>query len=568
MNDRENIEEIKNRLDIVSIVERHIKLKKAGKNFLGLCPFHSEKTPSFIVSPSIQRYKCFGCGESGDIFNFVEKVENLDFVETLEKLAKEAGVEIKKSAPENKTYSKIVEINTFAAKIYNKDLDSNTSAKNYIFEKRAFNQDSVKTFEIGYATGNTRLLDHVKSKGQYTKNELLLTGLFSDKNGQIKDRFFKRIIFPIHDTQGKIVGFTGRILENSKYGPKYLHTPETPLFKKSKLLYGLYQAKTHIREEDLCIICEGTTDVISAHQNGTKNIVAPLGTAIAEEQLKLISRFTKNILLLMDNDEAGQNALERYFTLGIPLDLNLYTNTLAPYEDLDELMKKDHKKIKEIIKNKKDLFNQLILRYIEGRNINAYKDYKDVISYVSNLLDQVKDKKSFDFFLNQAEKLTTINKEMFSKNNTDYEIRNVVEKTQKQQNPEKEIYFLSLILKFEEKTFLEKVELKYFLNKEIRHILEYIKETGETDEKTLGKAFSDSDILNLAIFESSRFDIDFSRRDKYLVSSYETIKKENIEKIIKQLRIKEKIAIEERNLEKVEQIENEITRLKKLKETK
>ncbi len=568
MNNRENIEEIKSRLDIVPIVERQVKLRKAGKNFVGLCPFHSEKTPSFIVSPSIQRYKCFGCGESGDIFNFVEKTEHLDFIDVLEKLAKEAGVEIKKDVSFNKTFEKVFQINNLATEFYAQELLKNINAKNYLFNKRKFSKKIVDDFKLGYATGGTGFLQHTKRKASFSKEELLSSGLFFEKEGVIKDRFFKRIIFPIHNTQGKVVGFTGRILENSKYGPKYLHTPETALFKKSKLLYGLFQAKTHIRESDLCIICEGTTDVISAHQKGTKNIVAPLGTAIAEEQLKLLTRFTKNILLLMDNDEAGQNALERYFTLGIGLDLNLYTNSLDPYEDLDELMQKDSTKIKNIIKNKKDLFSHLIFKKLQDKDINNYKDYKEIIEYVSSLLDNVKDKKSYEFFLNQAEKITTIKREFFSKEQEISKETGFKQDVKKTEKLEKEAFFLSLILHFEECSFLKKIELKYFLNKEIRHMLEHIQNMEGLDEKSLLKAFPNSEILNQTIFESSRLDIDISKKDKYLLNTYEIIKKENIEKIIKQLRVKETIAIEERNNKKAVQIEHEIIRLKKLQTEK
>ncbi len=567
MDNRDNIEEIKSRLDIMPIVERQVKLRKAGKNFSGLCPFHSEKTPSFIVSPSIQRYKCFGCGESGDIFNFVEKTEHLDFPEALEKLAKEAGVELKKRTPQNQAFSKIIDINNMATEFFHSELFKNSVAKKYIFEKRKFNETTVKEFKIGYAVGAGNLLQHIRKKGNYSKTELLSSGLFSEKNGILRDRFFKRIIFPILDTSGKTVGFTGRILEKSEYGPKYLHTPETALFKKSQLLYGLFQAKTTIREKDLCVICEGTTDVISAFQNGLKNIVAPLGTGVAQEQLKLLSRFSKNILLLMDNDEAGQNALERYFTLGIPLDLNLYTNTLAPYEDLDELMQKAPKKIQGVVKKRKDLFTELVLKKLEKKDVNNYKDYKEIIGYVSFLLSGVKDKKLQKFFLNQAEKITTIDQEFFTKKEN---IPNIQEQQKLQKAPlqEKECFFLSIALKFEDPSLLEKVDLKFFLNKEIKHIIEYIKETKSFDEKTLLENFSDSESLKQAIFESSRLEIDSEKQEKYILNTYNIIKKENIEKIIRQLRVKENIAIQEKHEKKAEQIEYDILRLKKLQAEK
>jgi DNA primase len=564
MDDRSNIEEIKSRLDIVQVVERQVKLKKAGKNFVGLCPFHNEKTPSFVVSPSIQRYKCFGCGESGDILNFVEKTENLDFVDALEKLAKEAGVVLQKSSSGNQALTKMFEINNFAVQLFAEDLLKNNIAKKYIFEQRKFNQEAVKEFSIGYAEGGSRLLKFVQSKGKYTKQELLLTGLFTEKDGTIRDRFFKRIIFPIQDTQGRFVGFTGRILPDSKYGPKYLHTPETPLFKKSKLLYALYQAKTHIREQDLCIICEGTTDAISAHQKEQKNIVAPLGTAIAEEQLQLVTRFTNNILLLLDNDAAGQNALERYFLLGISLGLNLYTGTLEPYADLDDLMQKDSKKIKDVIQKKQDLFTYLVMRNIEKKDINNYKDYKEIITYISTLLANVVDKKSYEFFLNQAEKLTTISKDLFTKsaNLKDEEVNNQLVKKSTQQD--KEIFFLSLILYFEDIGLLEKIDTKFFLNSDVKSIVEYIKKEQDCDEKGLLKMFKENEILKQSIFESSRHDIESEKKEKYILNTYNIIRKDNVGKIIKQLRLKESKAIEEKDREKAEKIESEIIRLKKL----
>lgn len=269
----------------------------------------------------------------------------------------------------------------------------------------------------------------------------------------------------------------------------------------------------------------------------------------------------------MDNDEAGQNALERYFTLGIPLDLNLYTNTLAPYEDLDELMQKAPKKIQGVVKKRKDLFTELVLKKLEKKDVNNYKDYKEIIGYVSFLLSGVKDKKLQKFFLNQAEKITTIDQEFFTKKEN---IPNIQEQQKLQKAPlqEKECFFLSIALKFEDPSLLEKVDLKFFLNKEIKHIIEYIKETKSFDEKTLLENFSDSESLKQAIFESSRLEIDSEKQEKYILNTYNIIKKENIEKIIRQLRVKENIAIQEKHEKKAEQIEYDILRLKKLQAEK
>ncbi len=266
----------------------------------------------------------------------------------------------------------------------------------------------------------------------------------------------------------------------------------------------------------------------------------------------------------MDNDQAGQNALERYFTLGIPLDLNLYTNTLAPYEDLDELMQKDPKKIQDIVKNKQDLFTQLILKKLEKKDVNNYKDYKEIIDYVSFLLSSVKDQKSQKFFLNQAEKITTIDQSFFTKKESSSNTQKQYYKEKKQVQQEKEVFFLSMVLKFEDLSLLGKIDLKFFLNKEIKHILEFMIETKSFDEKTLLENFSDSESLKQAIFENSRLEIDTEKKEKYILDTYKNIKKENIEKIIRQLRVKESMAIQEKNKKKAEQIEHDILRLKKL----
>lgn len=568
-NDRSQIEEIKSRLDITTIVERHVKLRKAGKNYSGLCPFHTEKTPSFIVSPSIQRYKCFGCGESGDIFNFVEKVEHLDFTETLEKLAKEAGVVLKKSgSPTQTIYSKIVEINTHAAQLYYDDLVSgkNQEAYEYVTVKRAFTKETMKLFSLGYAIGGTRLLQYIRSKGQYRKEDLLQTGLFTEKNGEIKDRFFKRVIFPIKDQQGKIVGFTGRNLPSSDYGPKYLHTPETPLFQKGHLLYGLYEAKPYIRENDMCIICEGTTDAISAYQRGYKNIVAPLGTAITQDQLALAKRFTGNLLCLLDSDEAGQKALERAFILGIEIDLNLYTGNPSPYKDVDELMKSEPEKLQKIIFKRQDLFEQLVVNKLEKEDLTSYRDYKEIISYVHMLLSHVKNEQTYQFYMEKAAQITTIDKNyFFSKPETRTTTEYNPTEHKKVGKADKEAFLLASIIYFGDVGILEKIDTKFILRKDIKSIVNYIKEIKEIEENSLLSAFPEyKETITEAIFESSRLDFEPSKRDKYLLDTYKNIKRESIETVINRLKVKQRIASVNRDSKEEQNIFQEIIRLKKL----
>ena len=316
------INEIKNRLDVVDVIGKYVQLRQAGKNFTGLCPFHTEKTPSFIVSPELQRYKCFGCGETGDILNFVQKIENIDFPETLEKLAKQAGVKLEKRE-RNSKYERLEEINNKAAIYFYKALLANKQALEYV-KNRGYSLESIKSFGIGYAPGGQELLSYIQKVSKYSKQELLESGLFSDKEGKIRGKFFKRIMFPIRSSSGKVIAFTGRILPGDTFGPKYMNSPETPIFHKKENFYGQYESRQSIRKENLVIMCEGTTDVISAHQCGVNNIVAPLGTALTKEQLEKLSKLTKNILFLFDSDSAGQMALERGFILAQDYKFNCF----------------------------------------------------------------------------------------------------------------------------------------------------------------------------------------------------------------------------------------------------
>ncbi len=564
--DRTQIEEVKSRIDIESVVERYVTLKKTGKNYVGLCPFHAEKTPSFTVTPSVQLYKCFGCGESGDVIKFLEKVEHLEFIDALEKLAKEAGVELsKKPKDKNSIYAKLEEINELATQFFQMELENSTKAKKYLKEERKFDNQTIKDFRLGYAPGGRKLQEFLKSKNKYTKKELLTSSLFTQKQENIYERYFNRIIFPIKDHRGTVVGFTGRSLPDNDYGPKYLHTAETPIFKKSQLMYGIDQGKMHMREQDLCIVCEGTTDVISAHQEGLKNVIAPLGTAVTEEQLKLVARYTKNILLILDSDEAGEKALERYFLLGMPLNLNIYTNTPAPYKDIDELVKKDKNKIQDIIERKQDLFSHLLIKKIEEKDISKHKDYKEIIEYTSYLLAHVPDKPSQEFFLKKAEELTTIERHLFSLQ--DSKTNSQTEQPQyKSEKLENEFFLLTLIIYFKDNTVIQQLDLKYLFDEDIKEVLEYIQTNKDWTEEKLLEEFSHKIDLKKAIVEATGLNIPSPKKEKYILNTFSIIKKQNIEKMIHKLKIKEKIAIEKGEDDRIDKIEGEIVRLKKLLE--
>lgn len=400
------IEEIKNRLDIVNVVGRYVNLKQTGKNYVGLCPFHNEKTPSFVVSPDIQRYKCFGCLESGDIFNFLQKIENIDFPEALEKLAKEAGVELKRQEGFSK-YKILEEINYKATRYYYNQLKKDKVAMDYL-EQRGFNKESIKNFGIGYAPRKPELRKYLLRTKNYSQRQLLDSGLFTLKDNVVKEKFYDRIMFPIRSTRGKVLGFTGRVLPGNDWGPKYMNSPDTPIFHKRENLFGQYESRQEIRKKDLAILCEGSTDVVSAHQHGIKNIVAPLGTGLTKEQLEKLSKSTKNVLFFFDSDKAGQDALIRGFKIASELGLVPYAASPKPYKDIDELLQKETKLMKRHITNKAEAFSFILSTYLENKNLNRLEDINEVKNFIGHLVSSVSDKALLNLYKRKSENLTKL----------------------------------------------------------------------------------------------------------------------------------------------------------------
>jgi DNA primase len=312
------VDEIKDRLDIVEVIQSYVPLKKAGRSHKGLCPFHAEKTPSFVVFPHTGTWHCFGaCGTGGDIFSFVMKQENLDFGEALTMLARRAGVELEPRSPQateaEKRLDLLREINQAAASYFHHLLlnsDEAARARTYL-DQRGLNQETLARFQVGYALNQwDGLIRYLTGKG-YALDDLVEAGLAierEDGSGHY-DRFRGRIVFPIRDQRGRPLGFGGRVLDDGL--PKYLNSPQTPLFDKSSVLFGLDLAKQGIRMSGEAVIVEGYMDVLMAHQHGINNIVAQMGTALTEAQLKLLKRFAQRFILALDSDVAGDQATLR-----------------------------------------------------------------------------------------------------------------------------------------------------------------------------------------------------------------------------------------------------------------
>ncbi len=315
------VDEIKQRLDIVEVISSYTALKKAGRNYKGICPFHAEKTPSFVVFPDTQSWHCFGaCGTGGDVFTFIERQENLDFAGALRLLARRAGVSLKPHTEadqaEDKLKKRLREINERAAEYFHNLLLNSTAgetARSYL-ARREINRETINRFQLGYALDDWQALgNHLQERG-YQREDLLAAGLIIEReDGGHYDRFRGRLIIPIRDERGGVVGFGARALDDST--PKYINSPQTPVFDKSAVLFGLDLAKGAIRRGGLAIIVEGYMDVLMAHQHQIANVVASMGTALTETQLKLLKRFGQRLALALDADAAGHQATLRSMTL-------------------------------------------------------------------------------------------------------------------------------------------------------------------------------------------------------------------------------------------------------------
>lgn len=343
------IDEIRSRMDIVEVISDYVQLKRAGANYKALSPFTQERTPSFVVSPAKQIFKCFSTGKGGDSISFVMEIDGLSYVEALRYLAKKYNVEINEEVATDEEQEKFNERESLFillnfAKDYYKNLlwedDEGKSIGLSYFKERGFSEETIKAFDLGYSLEKWDGLILAARKQNFNEALLEKAGLKIVKENKEYDRFRGRVIFPIHNVSGKTIAFGARILKNAENQPKYINSPETDLYTKSKVLYGISQAKQAIRAEDLCYLVEGYTDVISLHQWGIKNVVASSGTSLTEDQIKLISRYTKNVTILFDGDAAGIKASMRGIDMLLQGNLNVRAVRFPQGEDPDSYARK------------------------------------------------------------------------------------------------------------------------------------------------------------------------------------------------------------------------------------
>ena len=363
------LEEIKEKIDVVDFIRSYIQVHPAGKNFKALCPFHQEKTPSFIISPERQIWHCFGCQKGGDVIKFLMLYENLEFYEALRILAEKAGVELKRlNLQDQKEFTILYDLNEKAKNFYKEQLAKAPAALEYL-KKRALLSNTIEEFEIGFAPlGGENLVLYLLNLG-YNINDIAKAGLVvKTERGKYLDRFYGRIMFPIYNNFGKVIAFSGRILpslERSDVG-KYVNSPETPLFNKSRVLYGFHKAKSEIGHSQTAFLVEGQMDFLMTWQSGIKNVVATSGTALGQDQLKNLKRLADTIIVSFDKDEAGIKAMERSLDLFSNFDFNVKVLDLNGYKDPAEAAEKNSSYLKTALDRTQPAFISLFDFYLNG----------------------------------------------------------------------------------------------------------------------------------------------------------------------------------------------------------
>jgi DNA primase len=445
----DTIDRIHQQIDIIDIVGDFVSLKKKGQNYWACCPFHNEKSPSFAVNPAKGIFKCFGCGKSGDAITFVQQLEGLSYPEAMKYFAKKYGIEVEESEvrsdedikQQNERDSLYIVLNYaknyFADLLFNHE-DGQSIGLSY-FRERGFSEATIKKFELGYSLDEWDGLLKEATKNGYNTEILEKAGLIlarenaNDRSDRKHyDRFRGRVVFPIHNLSGKPIAFGARILKNDKNQPKYINSPETEVYHKSKILYGIFQAKNSIRNEDNCFLVEGYTDVISLHQAGVENVVASSGTSLTEDQIRLIKRYSENITVLYDGDPAGIKASLRGIDMILEEGLNVNVVLFPDNDDPDSYVRKiGGEKFKAFIKeNKKDFISFKTELYLEETANDPIKKagiIKDIVTSIAKIPDGIKRA----LFFRQCSKLMEIDEQILISEYNKVELKRRQDKSKK-----------------------------------------------------------------------------------------------------------------------------------------
>ncbi len=588
----ELIDEIRNKNDIVDIISQYVILKRSGRNFFGLCPFHKEKSPSFSVSPDKQIFHCFGCGVGGNVFHFVEKIENLSFIETIEMLADRAGINlptINNNVDDKliKLKSRVYDINDVTAKFYHENLYKPTSkeAQNYI-KRRKLDNRTLKNFLIGYSGTFNELYIHLKEKG-FSDEEILASSLVNrNENGKFIDRFRKRLMFPIQDTRNRVIAFGGRVLDDSK--PKYINSPENIVYSKGKHLFGLNVAK---REQiKKIIIVEGYMDAISLHQRGITNTVASLGTAMTESQGRLLRKSSEQVIIGYDADGAGQAATLRGLEILQNLGCDIRILQIEGAKDPDEFVTKyGPERFLKYVDNAISLVEYKVKVLKQNLNIDNTNDkikfLKEIAKELSKISNNIErevyiDKISLEYKISKEAIYSEINKLIYGKNDNEKKSvtnkmvtpqKKVVEETD-QAIAKREGLIIYLLINYPSESYLKIKEIisvndiKSQRNKKILTKLYEELEKGHSNIDNILDWFEEEDIINY-LTSIMAYDFEITEVNKCIEDILNIYLKEKLIKnrneIINKLENKELTKEEVANYEK--QLSEIIVKLAKIK---
>lgn len=550
----ELIDEIKNNNDIVDVVSQYVHLKRSGRNYFGLCPFHNEKSPSFAVSPDKQIFHCFGCGVGGNVIHFISKIEGINYRESIELLAERANITLPKleSIGDNKTQElkdKIYQINKEAAYFYHENLYKPTAkpAQEYV-KKRKLNNATLKEFLIGYSGNFNELYNFLKSKG-FSDEAILASDLVNrNDRGQFIDRFRHRLMFPIQDVRGRIIAFGGRVLDDSK--PKYINSPENLVYSKGRHLFGLYNAKKHDTKKIL--IVEGYMDVISLHQRGITNVVASLGTAMTEAQGRLLRRSSEQIILGYDADGAGQEAIVRGLDILRNLGCDVRVLQISGAKDPDEYVTKyGPERLKKCIDDAISLVEFKVRVLKRTLNLDNTADKIKFLNEVAKILARVENSMEQEIYIEKISKDYDISKEalyseikkilypkntsskILEKRNTQYNIVKKEDTKISEARLKRENTIIAMLLMSNANVYskiknkIKPEDFKYEKNKKIleRVYAEY--EKGITEIYDVLSLFEDEDIIN-HITEIMAKDYGITDIDKGIDDILNTYERENL----------------------------------------
>ena len=582
----ELLEEIRNSNDIVDIISQYVVLKRSGRNFFGLCPFHKEKSPSFSVSPDKQIFHCFGCGAGGNVFHFMSKIENIGFVDSVKILADRANIVLPTldnagDAKKEKLKAKVYEINQIAAEFYHENLYKPTSkiAQDYV-KKRKLDNKTLKTFTIGYAGKFDELYRELVKKG-YTEEEMLASSLIlKNDKGQFIDRFRKRFMIPIKDVRDRVIAFGGRVLDDSK--PKYINSPENIVYSKGRNLFGLNVAKRNLT--DKIVIVEGYMDAISLYQRGINNVVASLGTALTEHQGRLLGKYAKQIIIGYDADGAGQAATMRGLEIlqKLGYDVRVLQLDDPTVKDPDEyVIKNGTGRFERCVDNAISLVEFKVKMLKRTLNINTASDKIKFLNEVSKILSKVDNHIEKEVYIERISKEYGVSKEaIYAQTNklqyADAKDSKVLERKipvirHKQEKTEtnisdaiirRENMIISLLLNEEVHAYqsLKNVitvnDFKYEINKKIAKILYDEFEKGDSNINNLLNSIQDEEILN-QITKIMSDDYNITDINKAIIDILNIYEKEKI--INKKNEILSKLENEKLTKEEIVSLENQLS---------